>query len=312
MMGWAVTDWRRPRAWLPLGAALASALLCWGVRSHYFHAVPATWEPWPPSAASLEAGLRSLGDLVVRRPLVGIGLIVMLSTWVRGKFRIGRSTGFGWGLLVLAAFALLPGGGHDVERTVTILLAPAYLLAVESVWRGTRTRLGLVAALLLVGAQPARTWMARTTTPESRAGYAKLGEWLATHALPGTVVGARQVGALGYYSGLEMEDVLGQVSPRVAAARRATDGANAPHDFAPMLRQEPDLVLTAPQEPVPSAILYVPNLDAVPNALRSDYGVYRWAGSPVWRPGAVAAAAAPPPAAPSNGRPPSGGAAPAH
>jgi hypothetical protein len=248
----------------------------------------------------------------VRRPLVGIGMIVMLSTWVRGKFRIGRSTGFGWGLLVLAAFALLPSAGHDVERTVTILLAPAYLLAVESVWRGTRTRLGLVAALLLVGAQPARTWMARTTTPEARAGYAKLGEWLETHALPGTVVGARQVGALGYYSGLEMEDVLGQVSPRVAAARRATDGANAPHDFAPMLRQEPDLVLTAPQEPVPSAILYVPNSDAVPTALRSDYGIYRWAGSPVWRSGAVAAAAAPPTMAPANSRPASGGAAPVH
>ena len=50
-----------------------------------------------------------------------------------------------------------------------------------------------------------------------------------------------------------------------------------------MLRQEPDLVLTSRSDPVPSAILYVPNLDAVPRALRADYRVYRWAGSPVWR-----------------------------
>src|SRR5262249_12249227 len=149
-----------------------------------------------------------------------------------------------------------PAAGRDVTRNALVLLAPAYMMSVEAVWRGTRTRLGLVAALLLVIAQPARTWMARTSAPESRAADAQLGQWLATHALPGSVVGARQVGALAYFSGLEMEDVLGQVSPRVAAARRAlqpVDGATAARDFGPMMRQEPDLVLTMPQEPVPSA-----------------------------------------------------------
>jgi hypothetical protein len=53
-------------------------------------------------------------------------------------------------------------------------------------------------------------------------------------------------------------------------------------DFAAMLRQEPDLVLVGVAEPVPSPILYVPNLDALPRALRGGFGVYRWAGSPVW------------------------------
>jgi hypothetical protein len=72
----------------------------------------------------------------------------------------------------------------------------------------------------------------------------------------------------------------------VAAARRAlrpVNGAAAAHDFGPMLRQEPDLVLTIPREPVPSGILYVPDMDAVPLALRGDFSVYRWAANPVWR-----------------------------
>jgi len=80
--------------------------------------------------------------------------------------------------------------------------------------------------------------------------------------------------------------VLGQVSPRVARARRErrpVDGAAAARDFGPMMRQEPDLVLTTPQEPVPSAMLYVPDMDAVPPTLRGEYGVYRWAANPVWR-----------------------------
>jgi hypothetical protein len=191
-----------------------------------------------------------------------------------------------WGIAALCGFSLLPCAGHDVERHFAVLLPLAYLLSVKAVWRASRTRLGLVAALMLVVAQPAWTWTTRSATPESRAAYARFGRWLATHALPETVVGARQVGAIGYYSKLAVEDALGQVSPRVAAARRAqlpTPWAVASVDFAAMLRQEPDLVLVGASEPLPSSILYVPNLDALPEALRGGFGVYRWAGSPVWR-----------------------------
>jgi hypothetical protein len=284
-LGWALTDRRNPLAWLPFAGAAGGALVCALVRASYFATWPAYWEPWPPSAAGVADGTSALGDFALRRPLLFLGLLVMLAGWVRSGFRFGRLCGMQWGILALAAFSLLPAGGGDVERTCVAVLPLAYVLAVQAVWRGTRTRLGLVAALLLVIAQPARTWMSRTARPESRAAYAKLGQWLGTHALPGTVVGARNVGALGFYSGLELEDVLGQVSPRVAATRRAQRplaAARAARDIAPMLRQEPDLVLTGPSDPVPSAILYVPNLDAVPPALRSDYRIYRWAGSPVW------------------------------
>jgi len=286
MLGWALADWRRPRAWLPLGAAVAGCALCLGMRAAYFDAWPAYWEPWPPSRAGVESALRALGDVLVRRPLLGIGIVVAAAAWVRGQCRATRATGFGWGLVALAGFSLLPQAGRDVERNVLILLAPAYLLAVEAVWRGTRTRLGLVAALLLVVAQPARTWFPGAANPQTRTAQVKIGQWLGEHALPGTVVGARQVGALGYYSGLEMEDVEGQVSPRVAAARRALRPVNdvsTAHDFSPMLRQEPDLVLTGSREPVPSSILYVPDMEAVPEALRGEFGVYRWAANPVWR-----------------------------
>ena len=36
-------------------------------------------------------------------------------------------------------------------------------------------------------------------------------------------------------------------------------------------------------DPVPSPAVYVPNLDAIPVALRGRLTPYRWAGSPVWR-----------------------------
>jgi len=294
-VGWALTDRRRRDAWWPLAGAIAGACVCLLVRGAYFGSWPATWEPWPPSAASVRAAATALGDFAVRRPLIGLGILVMLAGWWRGGFRFGRTCGVAWGLLALAGFALLPAAGTDVERVCVALLPLAYVLAVQAVWRGTRTRLGLVAALLLVIAQPARTWTMRAMKPEQRAAHAKLGQWLGTHALSGTVVGARQVGALGYYSGLEMEDVLGQVSPRVAATRRtqrAEPGSRAARSIAPMLRQEPDLVLTSITDPVPSAVLYVPNLDAVPLALRADYRIYRWAGSPVWRSDVAAATAA--------------------
>jgi hypothetical protein len=285
-LGWALKERHRMRAWVPLGAAIAGALIVLGLRAAYFGASPAYWEPWPPSAVGIEAAGATLAGLALRRPLLGLGALVMLATWVRGRFRVGRSAGITCGLFLLGAFSLLPAAGHDVERQLEVILPLAYLLAVDAVWRGARTRIGLVAALLLVAAQPAWTWTARTASPESRAAYARLGQWLRTHALPGTVVGARQVGALGYYSQLQVEDVLGQVSPRVATSRHQqtpTPYAVAAVDFVPMLRQEPDLVLVGTAEPVPSAILYVPNLDAIPEAVRGDYGVYRWAGSPVWR-----------------------------
>jgi hypothetical protein len=291
-LGWALTDWQRRKAWLPLAGAVGGAILCAVVRAAYFGGLPAYWEPWPPTAATVAAGGRSLGEFALRRPLLGIGVLVMLAAWARGGFRLGRTFGIPCGLAALAGLSLLPAAGGDVERSAVAMLPLAYVLSVQAVWRGTRTRLGLVAALLLVIAQPARTWTTRAVRPESRAAYAKLGQWLATHALPGTVVGARHVGALGYYSGLEVEDVLGQVSPRVAVARRTRQAsARAGRDIAPMLRQEPDLVLTGVSDPVPSSVLYVPNLDAVPPALRGDYRVYRWAGSPVWRREVAAAGA---------------------
>jgi hypothetical protein len=285
-LGWGLADARRPRAWLPLGAALAVALTGFLVRRAYFGDLPAYWQPWPPTAGGVHHGLRVMTALAARRPLLVIGVLVFLGGVLTGRERPSRASGIHWGLLGLAGFALLPTGGRDVERYLVVMLPLAYLLAVEAVWRGSRTRLGLVAALLLVVAQPAWTWSPRGTRPEVRAAQARLGQWLATHARPGTVVGAREVGALGYYSGLRMEDALGQVSPRVAAARRTpftTVPTTRRADFAAMLRQEPDLVLVSGNEPIPSSILYVPNLDAIPPSLRGAVAVYRWAGSPVWR-----------------------------
>lgn len=283
---WGLSDRRRLRAWLPLASALAGAWLCLSVRQAYFGTPPAYWEPWPPSAAGIWSGAGYFAGFVLRRPLLVLATCVVAAGAARRRFLPMRDIGIAAGLGLLGIFALLPCAGQDVERQFVVMLPVAYLLAVESVWRATRARLGLVAALLLVVAQPAWTWSARTVTPENRAMYARFGQWLRVHALPGTVVGARQVGALGYYSGLVVVDALGQVNGQVAAARRAqwpAVYAASSVDFGAMLRQEPDLVLTGATDPVPSSTLYVPNRDAVPPALRGDFGIYRWAGSPVWK-----------------------------
>ena len=285
-LGWALAERRRARAWLPLAAAIAGAALCALVRWRYFGALPALWEPWPPTADSIRAGAATLAGLGLRRPLLALGALVLVSGLASGALRPSRATGLTVGFFALVFFAVLPAGGTDVLRHAPVLLPLAYVLAVEVVWRGTRTRFGLVAALLLVAAQPAWTWKAVVERDGSAAGYVRLGQWLQSRARDDTVVGAREVGALGYYSRLRMEDVGGQVSGRVAAQRRARPPAPhqiAARDFVPMLSLEPDLVVVASGEPVPSNIVYVPNQDAVPPVLRGNYGVYRWAGSPVWR-----------------------------
>jgi hypothetical protein len=294
--GWAIAEPRRARAWLPLGAAIAGAALCALVRWQYFGAWPALWEPWPPTSSSMRTGLLSLAEMALRRPLLALGTLVLISGIASGASRPNRGSGLTCGFFFLVLFSILPAGGTDVARHAAVLLPLAYVLAVEAVWRGTRTRFGLVAALLLVAAQPAWTWKAVVERTSSAAGAARLGQWLQTRARSDTVVGARQVGALGYYSRLRMEDVGGQVSGRVAAQRRARPPAPheiAARDFVPMLSLEPDLVIVAAGEPVPSNMVYVPNQDAVPPVLRGDFGVYRWAGSPVWHTAAAPDAARP-------------------
>jgi len=289
-LGWALPERRRSRAWLPLAAAIGGALVCALARWLYFDTLPALWEPWPPTSASMRAGTMTLLGLVLRRPLLALGAFVLVAGIASGASRPNRTSGLTFGFFLLAFFAILPAGGTDVLRHAPVLLPLGYVLAVEAVWRGTRTRFGLVAALLLVAAQPAWTWKEVVERSGSAAGYARLGQWLQSRARTDTVVGAREVGALGYYSRLRMEDVEGQVSGRVAAQRRARPPVSeeiAARDFVPMLSLEPDLVVVAYGEPVPSNMVYVPNQNAVPSVLRGNYGVYRWAGSPVWRTTAV-------------------------
>jgi hypothetical protein len=225
-----------------------------------------------------------LGEILVRRPLLLLAIGILVSDWVAGRLWLGRRSGLAWGLTLLLLFALAPAAGKDLERQVMAILPLGYLLAVEAVWRNNRTRPALVAALLLLVAQPGWTELRRQADPETDATYARIGQWLQQQALPETVVGAERVGALGYFSRMRMEDVAGRVSPRVALARRllADDVSGLP-DFQPMLHQEPDLVLVLPGNAVPSSRIYVPNDDAIPAAIRGPYRVYRWAGSSVWK-----------------------------
>jgi hypothetical protein len=283
-LGAGLREPRRVGAWLPLLATLIGAGLVLGLRWHYFQAWPAYWQPWPPTRASLFAASTHLGELLVRRPLLLLAIGILVSDWIAGRLWMGRRAGLAWGLTALLLFALAPAGGADLERQVIAILPLGYLLAVEAVWVNNRTRPALVAALLLLVAQPEWTERRRQADPETDATFARIGQWLQTQAVSETVVGAERVGALGYFSRLRMEDVAGRVSPRVASARRLMaerDPGTA--DFQPMLHQEPDLVLVLPGNAVPSSRIYVPNDDAIPESIRGPYRVYRWAGSPVWR-----------------------------
>ena len=285
-LGSGLREPRRPSAWLPMAGAFVGGALCLGLRWGYFGAYPDYWEPWPPTLQSILSAALTLGAIVIRRPLLWIGIAILVSEWVHGRLWFGRRIGLAWGLFALVLFALLPSRGTDVERQVAAALPLVTLLAVEAVWKRARTRPALVAALLFVLAQPGWTDAGRSADPELDTAYARIGQWLHAHALPGTSVGASRVGALGYHSHMHMEDVAGRISPRVAAARRvfapqalqAESGA-----FQSMFRQEPDVVVVLPGDPIPTARTYVPNDDAVPQAIRGPFRIYRWAGSPVWQ-----------------------------
>lgn len=285
-LGSGLREPRRALAWLPMAAGSLGGVLCLGLRWSYFGSHPGYWEPWPPTGESVLTAAQALGTVTIRRPLLWIGGAVLVSEWLQGRLWLGRRIGLAWGLLALMLFSLVPARGTDVERHVAAALPLVTLLAVDAVWRHTRTRLALVAALLLVLAQPGWTAARRLANPRMDGAYVRIGQWLRTHALPGTVVGAQRVGALGYHSGMHMEDVAGRVSPRVARARRMLP-PHTLHDETPaflsMFRQEPDVVVVLPGDPIPSARTYVPNDDAVPEAIRGPFRIYRWAGSPVWR-----------------------------
>ena len=61
------------------------------------------------------------------------------------------------------ATSVLRAAGHDVERQLEVVLPLAYLLAVDAVWRGARTRLGLVAALAgALGFVATQSWIWRS------------------------------------------------------------------------------------------------------------------------------------------------------
>lgn len=282
-VGW--RESRRWRAWLPLAGASAGAAVCLASRWATFGAHPAYWEPWPPSPASLYRAASVVLDLVLRRPVLVLGLVILVAEWRQGRLWLGRRLGLAWGLAALALFAMAPARGNDVERFLAPLIPMSTLLAVEAVWRRARTRPALVAALLLVLAQPGWTAGGRTAAPEVDVAYERIGRWLGTHAKPETIVGAARVGALGYHSGLRVEDVHGRVSSRVAASRHRVEDADDDPDaaFARVFELEPDLIVVLPGDPVPSARTYVPNDDAVPPVIRGPFRLYRWAGSSVWR-----------------------------
>ncbi len=284
-LGAALREPRRKLAWLPFAAAVVGAVVCGAVRGLVFGARPAFWEPWPPTLPSLLDASNVLLALLLRRPLLCLGIAILVSEWLHGRMWLGRRVGLAWGLVALVLLALAPAQGQEVERLAAPILPLAYLLAVDAVWRRARTRAALVAALLLVVAQPGWTSGGRRFEPEVDVAYARIGRWLATHAAPETLVGAARVGALGYHSGLRVEDVQGRASARVAAARRLrpTPVEDVDAAFQRVFKLEPDLVVLLPGDPVPSARTYVPNDDALPEAIRGPFRLYRWAGSSVWR-----------------------------
>jgi len=259
--------------------------LCCTLRWSYFLDHPAFWEPWPPSWQNAFDAAHVVLWLLLRRPLLVLGLALLVSEWIHGRLWLGRRIGLAWGLLAFVSWSVLPARGDNVGRFVAPLLPLVTLLAVEALWRRARTRPAVVAALLLVLAQPSWTVPVRRVEPGVDAAYGRLGRWLSTHATNETSVGAARVGALGYHSGLRVEDAQGRVSARVAAARRVTSqtGLDREAAFQLVFKLEPDLIVVLPGDPVPSARTYVPADQAVPEVIRGPFRVYRWAGSSVWR-----------------------------
>lgn len=190
-------------------------------------------EPWSAAAARAVAYLAEWGrqlwdDHWALPALAGAGLVVA---------RRGPLRWLGWALLLhpLATALLAPyrGPAFQTGRYSSHLLPLAVVLAVAGLGAfvaalpgraglraGLWGALGLGLLLPLGPASGAYAWGVQNIT----AMQVHLGRWVAHHTPPGARLGVNDIGAISYFGGRPIVDLMGLVTPAIIPYRREPDG----------------------------------------------------------------------------------------
>ncbi len=135
----------------------------------------------------------------------------------------------GWGLALPSFYVL---GGAPVAGRYMMLALPVYILIGVAAWKIVWRRYpkavvaGVVATIAFVLAVQYRySWYLTKWPMGMDPDFIAAAEKLQKVSKPGDVVAANQIGVLGYFSGREVLDTYGLVSPEVFPYIRAGDGS---------------------------------------------------------------------------------------
>jgi len=180
-------------------------------------------------------------------PLLPVGALLGVVFWIAQLVRPHESRSFFLpGVVLTYAFAIgvmAPFLGADFQsgRYVANQTAFAVVLATLGIhwlylWlrgRSERAATPVITAVLLLGGfnmAMAQGWMVRTHTSAVASINqidVHVGRWLAAHTPPGATVATNDIGAIGYFSGRPVMDMMGLVTPAAAEWIRrkgSTDG----------------------------------------------------------------------------------------
>ena len=259
--------WRSRAAvrWVAIFAALVGIHLAWRY-AYYGELLPNTYHAKVGfSVATASRGLAYVGAFFLAPGGAGIAALAAVGTVLARR----RAVVF-LGIVVLGYLAAVCAEGGDAfgaHRFIVPILPALYLLAgagaqallerAGTAWR----RLGIGAAVAVVAVLhgveafgPAR--LESVHGGRFSAGMRSVGEALARHFPPGTLVALNPAGAVPYYSGFPAIDMLGLTDRHIARVEVADIGAGqAGHekgDGAYVLRRRPDIILLGNVAIVPS------------------------------------------------------------
>ncbi|MEI6504066.1 MAG: hypothetical protein WCP21_23890, partial [Armatimonadota bacterium] len=262
LLGWRLVCWRqfegRQKTALVASTVLSlsglAAFFLW--RHSYFGAwLPNTFYAKPPGVFGGDSLLYPLGYL--REFLATTGAWVWLApglAWLRRKPLAGGAL-----LVTLLVEVALVFHAHGDWMVLSRFLLPvlplltAFGYAALLHWKAPRSLLlsllGLALALNAVQiAEQLRDFREGQYPQSVMAGLRQqvAGEWLRQHFPPTTVIAAKRIGGLSYYSGMRMVDMLGLVDRPIAMIRHGSQTRGKGEQglmAAEVFRRQPDVIL---------------------------------------------------------------------
>jgi arabinofuranosyltransferase len=214
------------------------------------------------TTAHLHLGLSYVGSVIADFPMILFAPLALLDQRLRPKV-----TWFLVAALLWFAFFLRSGGDPFLYgRLAFPLVAALTVLAVMGLSAAARrfesnalASLFVLVPSLAVGGRAA---VAHAIAPQhgfqNVAAWATVGRYLKAN-YPGKTVATVPIGAIGYYSGLKVIDLVGLTTPAIAKANRSVPAdlltrtwlAHERHNLEWVLAQQPDLVVTTKYRATP-------------------------------------------------------------